>query len=199
MVADERLRAGQGGGGRSRVGGVGLKTRLRHYLNLHRTKARLTRLLTDFEWDRVDRVFDVGRLKRVDAPALDAPIAVRPAAGDDAPRWDEFVEACPEATLHANARALVPTERQLSDRQIRLIAERDGVIGIVLYNAFIQAGWRKGQAKDLVTLDNILAHIDHICQTIGDATHVGIGSDLDGGFGANDIPNAPWTISPTCS
>ena len=43
-----------------RVGGVGLKTRFRHYLNLHRTKARLTRLLTDFEWDRVDRVFDVG-------------------------------------------------------------------------------------------------------------------------------------------
>jgi hypothetical protein len=28
-------------------------------LNLHRTKARLTRLLTDFERDRVDRVFDV--------------------------------------------------------------------------------------------------------------------------------------------
>ena len=43
-----------------RFKGVGAKTRFRHYLNLHRTKARLTRLLTDFEWDRVDRVFDVG-------------------------------------------------------------------------------------------------------------------------------------------
>jgi polysaccharide deacetylase family protein (PEP-CTERM system associated) len=43
-----------------RVGGVGVRTRFRHYLNLHRTKARLTRLLTDFDWDRVDRVFDVG-------------------------------------------------------------------------------------------------------------------------------------------
>ena len=43
-----------------RMKGVGVKTRFRHYLNLHRTKARLTRLLTDFEWDRVDRVFDVG-------------------------------------------------------------------------------------------------------------------------------------------
>lgn len=89
---------------------------------------------------------------------------------------------------HANARALVPTERQLSDQQIRLIAERDGVIGVVLYNAFVLAGWRKGQAKDLVTLDHVVAHIDHICQTIGDAAHVGIGSDFDGGFGANDIP-----------
>jgi polysaccharide deacetylase family protein (PEP-CTERM system associated) len=43
-----------------RVNGVGVKTRFRHYLNLHRTKARLSRLLTDFQWDRVDRVFDVG-------------------------------------------------------------------------------------------------------------------------------------------
>ena len=42
-----------------RMKGVSVKTRFRHYLNLHRTKARLTRLLTDFEWDRVDRVFDV--------------------------------------------------------------------------------------------------------------------------------------------
>jgi len=42
-----------------RFRGVSAKTRFRHYLNLHRTKARLTRLLTDFEWDRVDRVFDV--------------------------------------------------------------------------------------------------------------------------------------------
>lgn len=43
-----------------RLKGVSVKTRFRHYLNLHRTKARLTRLLTDFDWDRVDRVFDVG-------------------------------------------------------------------------------------------------------------------------------------------
>jgi membrane dipeptidase len=39
-----------------------------------------------------------------------------------------------------------------------------------------------------VTLDHVVAHIDHICQTIGDAAHAGIGSDLDGGFGAADIP-----------
>ena len=42
-----------------RVSGVGAKTRFRHYLNLHRTQARLRRLLTDFRWDRIDRVFDV--------------------------------------------------------------------------------------------------------------------------------------------
>jgi len=43
--------------GQPRVAGVSAKTRFRHYLNLGRTEARLTRLLRDFRWDRVDRVF----------------------------------------------------------------------------------------------------------------------------------------------
>lgn len=40
-----------------RIPGVSLKTRFRHYVNLHRTEARLSLLLTDFHWDRVDRAF----------------------------------------------------------------------------------------------------------------------------------------------
>jgi polysaccharide deacetylase family protein (PEP-CTERM system associated) len=40
-----------------RISGVSLKTRFRHYVNLHRTEARLTALLSDFHWDRVDRTF----------------------------------------------------------------------------------------------------------------------------------------------
>lgn len=36
---------------------VGLKTRFRHYLNLSRMEGRLHRLLTDFAWDRMDRIF----------------------------------------------------------------------------------------------------------------------------------------------
>ncbi|MFO1217486.1 MAG: XrtA system polysaccharide deacetylase [Burkholderiaceae bacterium] len=40
-----------------RIGGVGAKTRFRHYVNLHRVEPRLHRLLADFHWDRVDRVF----------------------------------------------------------------------------------------------------------------------------------------------
>ncbi len=101
----------------------------------------------------------------------------------------------PVVATHANARALVPTERQLSDQQIRLIGERDGVIGCVLFNAFLRAGYRKGDSKELVTLDHIVAHIDHVCQLIGDARHAGIGSDLDGGFGAADIPTPLGSIA----
>jgi polysaccharide deacetylase family protein (PEP-CTERM system associated) len=44
--------------GQPRVDGVPVRSRLRHYLNLGRTEARLARLLGDFRWDRVDRAFD---------------------------------------------------------------------------------------------------------------------------------------------
>ena len=37
--------------------GLGIKTRFRHYLNLHRTYGRLERLLADFRWGRMDEIF----------------------------------------------------------------------------------------------------------------------------------------------
>nr|WP_225879094.1 XrtA system polysaccharide deacetylase [Zeimonas arvi] len=40
-----------------RVAHAGAKSKFRHYLNLHRTEQRLARLLNDFRWQRVDRVF----------------------------------------------------------------------------------------------------------------------------------------------
>lgn len=43
--------------GQPRQPGLGLKTRVRHYLNLHRMERRLGSLLRDFRWDRMDRVF----------------------------------------------------------------------------------------------------------------------------------------------
>jgi polysaccharide deacetylase family protein (PEP-CTERM system associated) len=42
-----------------RVPGPGLKTRFRHYVNLHRTEDRLERLLGDFRWGRMDKVFGI--------------------------------------------------------------------------------------------------------------------------------------------
>jgi len=43
--------------GQPRQQGISRKTRFRHYLNLDRMKDRIARLLTDFSWDRMDRVF----------------------------------------------------------------------------------------------------------------------------------------------
>ena len=37
--------------------GIGLKTRFRHYVNLSRTEARLTNLMSDFKWGRMDKIF----------------------------------------------------------------------------------------------------------------------------------------------
>jgi polysaccharide deacetylase family protein (PEP-CTERM system associated) len=41
--------------------GISRRTQFRHYLNLDRMKDRIARLLTDFNWDRMDRVFLHGR------------------------------------------------------------------------------------------------------------------------------------------
>jgi polysaccharide deacetylase family protein (PEP-CTERM system associated) len=44
-----------------RLPGLSAKTRFRHYVNLKHMQGRLRRLLKDFEWDRVDRVFLDGK------------------------------------------------------------------------------------------------------------------------------------------
>lgn len=43
--------------GQPREPGLSAKSRFRHYLNLGRMEHRLARLLDDFAWDRIDRVF----------------------------------------------------------------------------------------------------------------------------------------------
>ena len=99
--------------------------------------------------------------------------------------------AGPVLASHANCRALVPNtrpDRHLSDAMLTALLERDAVIGTVLYNKFLQDYWTLDAGKAAVTLDTVVQHIDHICQLAGDARHVGIGSDLDGGFGVEGIP-----------
>jgi membrane dipeptidase len=90
---------------------------------------------------------------------------------------------------HSNARDLVPdSDRHLSDTQIQLIGERGGVIGISPYNPLLQRGHRHGDPKHALTIDHVVAHIDHVCQMLGDATNVGLGTGLGGPFGAADLP-----------
>ncbi len=88
---------------------------------------------------------------------------------------------------HANARALTPTDRHLSDDVIRALGDRDGVIGLVLYNGFLEPRWLQDRSI-VVTLNEHLqrqaAHMAGICGW----AHLGIGSDLDGGFGLEESP-----------
>lgn len=96
---------------------------------------------------------------------------------------------------HSNSRTIIDTDRQLSDEMARSIIGRDGVIGCVLYNRFLMPGWEKTAAKDKVSLRAALEHIDHFCEIAGDASHVGIGSDFDGGFGKESVPSEIDTIA----
>ncbi len=92
---------------------------------------------------------------------------------------------------HCNCRALVPHQRQLSDEHIKLLIERKGVIGVVFDAWMMVPGWKRGistPAESKLKIEAIVSHIDHICQMAGNAENVGIGSDLDGGFGTEQCP-----------
>lgn len=95
----------------------------------------------------------------------------------------------PIMASHSNCRALVPGMRQITDGQIKKIIARKGVVGVVLSTAMLSAtANRETHGREQVTLTHVAQHIDHVCQLVGDAQHVGIGSDLDGGFGQEDVP-----------
>jgi membrane dipeptidase len=99
---------------------------------------------------------------------------------------------------HQNCRALVPHQRQLSDDQIRALIERDAVIGAAMDGWMIIPGWVQGETTSEscgLRLEKLVEHIDHICRIAGNTRHVGLGSDLDGGFGGEQAPCDLETIA----
>jgi len=103
---------------------------------------------------------------------------------------DEFPG--PVIASHANCAALIQGyegNRQLSDDIIRRTIARDGVIGLVPFLAFLKNGWKISDGRKGFSLsDPYCAHIDHVCQLAGDAWHAAIGTDFDGGFGVESVP-----------
>ena len=50
-------------------------------------------------------------------------------------------------------------------------------------------GWIRGRtSREVVELEAVADHIDHLCQLAGYSRHAAIGSDLDGGFGTEQTP-----------
>jgi membrane dipeptidase len=99
---------------------------------------------------------------------------------------------------HSNCRTLVPNHRQFSDEQIGELVSRDAVIGGVMDAWMLVPGWERGVSNPQnteVSFSHLADHIDHICQLAGDARHVGIGSDLDGGFGSEQCPSEIISIA----
>jgi membrane dipeptidase len=96
----------------------------------------------------------------------------------------------PVIASHSNCRSLIDTDgqtrqRHLTDSTIREIVRRKGMIGVNVFSAFIlPAGNRERRA----TPGEWAAHVNHICELAGDRSHVGLGSDMDGGFSAATMP-----------
>ncbi len=98
---------------------------------------------------------------------------------------------------HNNCRKFVNHNRQFSDEQIKTLIERDAVIGCAFDAWMLVPNWQRGTStpKNMnCDLNKVIDNIDHICQLAGNALHVGIGSDLDGGFGKEQCPNDIDTI-----
>ena len=79
----------------------------------------------------------------------------------------------PIIASHSSARALCNHPRNLTDEQLKALAEQGGVAQICLYKGFINEDAEKASLSDAIR------HIDHIVDLIG-IDHVGIGSDFDG-------------------
>jgi membrane dipeptidase len=96
---------------------------------------------------------------------------------------------------HHNVRKIAPTQRQLTDDNIKALIERDAVMGGMLDcwamdTRFIDAVSDPWQLN--IRLENLVDHWDHICQIAGNSLHVAIGSDLDGNFGTEQ---SPWDMN----
>lgn len=91
----------------------------------------------------------------------------------------------PVAYTHGIPRLFLDAERALSDEQITALVERDGVVGVSPYDYFFG---RRRISPHEVTVEDVANALDYVCQVAGDCTHTVIGSDVDGGFGAESSP-----------
>ena len=89
---------------------------------------------------------------------------------------------------HANPRYFFDSPRGLSDQTISALAERDGVIGIMVYNRYLRRDWHPSDPNRRVCLDHWVDAVDYICQLTGSAAHAGLGSDIDGGYAYTSFP-----------
>ncbi len=109
--------------------------------------------------------------------------------------WQGFELGFPRVCAsHANARAFARSPRQLRDPVIRAVADRGGVIGVVLYNGFLDRSWLTDRSVRVTVDAAVRRHVSHIAR-IGGWACVGIGSDLDGGFGREESPEEIDTVA----
>ena len=78
----------------------------------------------------------------------------------------------PIVCTHTCCRALCDVPRNLTDDQLRALAQKGGVAHITLYHGFLR---KTGEA----TILDVIAHLEHAIDIMG-IDHVGVGTDFDG-------------------
>jgi membrane dipeptidase len=90
--------------------------------------------------------------------------------------WDALAVARPDRPVvvsHTGVRGVHDHWRNVDDEQIRAVADRGGVVGVILHRAFLtRPGWR-------ATADTVAAHVAHVAR-VGGAACPAIGTDHDG-------------------
>ncbi len=89
----------------------------------------------------------------------------------------------PLVATHSNAHAICPHSRNLTDEQLRAIAESDGMVGLNFAVAFLR---EDGRMLADVPLSQVMKHLDHMMGILGE-DRVGLGSDYDGAIVPEDL------------
>ncbi|MFK7994149.1 MAG: dipeptidase [Granulosicoccus sp.] len=107
------------------------------------------------------------------------------------------ISDAPMVATHSNAHAITPSPRNLTDRQLSVIRESGGMVGLNFATIFLRPDGRR--STDM-TLEPVLRHLDHLIEHLGE-DHVGLGSDFDGASIPNDISDVaglPVLIDALC-
>lgn len=107
----------------------------------------------------------------------------------------ELMELNPKKVIasHSNAREIIPTDRHLSVEMIREIVRVGGVIGVNLFDRFLIPPGEYGTRK--ACLADVVRQFRYFADLLGSVRNIGLGSDMDGGFGYANLPQELRTIA----
>jgi len=103
------------------------------------------------------------------------------------------ISTAPLVATHSNAHAVTASSRNLTDRQLAMIRDSGGMVGLNFATAFLRPD---GARDPVMGWEPVLRHLDHLIAQLGE-DHVGFGSDFDGAAvpqGIGDAAGLPHLI-----